>query len=277
MSRIATRFAQLKAEGRGALVTFLTGFDPDRETSLKILQGLPAAGADVIEIGVPFTDPMADGPSIQKAGQRGLKAGATVPGMLDLVRALRTTETDTPVVLMGYYNPILSYGVARFCADAAAAGVDGLIIVDVPPEEADEVEPHTRANGLDLIRLIAPTTDEARLPRVLGATTGFIYYVSITGITGTRSADYASLAPAVTALKRHTDLPVAIGFGIRTPEQAAIAATVADGAVVGTALVDTLAASLDAEGRAGPETVTRVLAQVAALAQAIRAARKKAA
>jgi tryptophan synthase alpha chain len=277
MSRIATRFARLKAEGRGALVTFLTGFDPDRATSLKILQGLPAAGADVIEIGVPFTDPMADGPSIQKAGQRGLKAGATVPGLLDLVRELRTTEQDTPVVLMGYYNPMLTYGVARFCADAAAAGVDGLIVVDVPPEEADEVEPHARAHGLDLIRLIAPTTDEARLPRVLGATTGFIYYVSITGITGTRSADYASLAPAVAALKRHTDLPVAIGFGIRTPEQAAIAASVADGAVVGTALVDTLAATLDAEGRATAETAPKVLAQVGGLAQAIRAARRVAA
>ncbi len=277
MSRIATRFAQLKAEGRGALVTFLTGFDPDRATSLQILQGLPAAGADVIEIGVPFTDPMADGPSIQRAGQRGLKAGATVAGVLDLVLALRATEQDTPVVLMGYYNPILAHGVARFCADAAAAGVDGLIIVDVPPEEADEVEPHARAHGLDLIRLIAPTTDEARLPRVLGATTGFIYYVSITGITGTRSADYGSLAPSVAALKRHTDLPVAIGFGIRSPEQAAIAAGVADGAVVGTALVDTLAASLDAEGRATPRTVPAVLDQVRGLAQAIRAGRKQAA
>jgi tryptophan synthase alpha chain len=277
MSRIAARFAALKAEGRGALVTFLTGFDPDRETSLKILAGLPAAGADVIEIGVPFTDPMADGPSIQKAGQRGLKAGATMAGVLDLVRALRATETDTPVVLMGYYNPILAYGVARFCADAAAAGVDGLIIVDVPPEEADEVEPDAKANGLDLIRLIAPTSDAARLPRILGATTGFIYYVSITGITGTRSADYASLAPAIRQLKQHTDLPVAIGFGIRTPEQAAIAATVADGAVVGTALVDTLAATLDAEGRATAETAPRVLAQVAGLAQAIRAAKKQAA
>lgn len=277
MSRIATRFAALKKEGRGALVTFLTGFDPDRATSLKILQGLPAAGADVIEIGVPFTDPMADGPSIQKAGLRGLKAGATVPGILDLVRELRATEKDTPVVLMGYYNPILVYGVARFCADAAAAGVDGLIIVDVPPEEADEVEPHTRANGLDLIRLIAPTTDEARLPRVLGATTGFIYYVAITGITGTRSADYASLAPAIAALKRHTDLPVAIGFGIRQPGQAAIAAKVADGAVVGTALVDTLASTLDEQGRATAETAPKVLAQVAELAQAIRAARKVAA
>ncbi|WP_372622428.1 tryptophan synthase subunit alpha [Falsiroseomonas sp.] len=277
MSRIAARFARLRAEGRGALVTFLTAFDPDRETSLAILRGLPAAGADVIEIGVPFTDPMADGPSVQKAGQRGLKAGATVAGILALVRALRTTEQDTPVVLMGYYNPLLAYGVTRFCADAAAAGVDGLIIVDVPPEEADEVEPHAAAHGLDLIRLIAPTTDEARLPRVLGATTGFIYYVSITGITGTRSADYASLAPAVAALKRHTDLPVAIGFGIRTPEQAAIAATVADGAVVGTALVDTLASTLDAEGRATAETAPKVLAQVAGLSAAIRAARKVAA
>ena len=276
MSRIATRFARLKAEGRGALVTFLTGFDPDRATSLDILRGLPAAGADVIEIGVPFTDPMADGPSIQKAGQRGLKAGATLAGVLDLVRALRATEKDTPVVLMGYYNPILSHGVARFCADAAAAGVDGLIIVDVPPEEADEVEPDARANGLDLIRLIAPTTDEARLPRVLGATTGFVYYVSITGITGTRSADYGALAPAIAQLKRHTDLPVAIGFGIRTPDQAAIAASVADGAVVGTALVDTLATTLDAEGRATAETAPRVLAQVAALAQAIRAVKKAA-
>jgi tryptophan synthase alpha chain len=277
MSRIATRFAQLKAEGRGALVTFLTGFDPDRATSLAILQGLPAAGADVIEIGVPFTDPMADGPSIQKAGQRGLKAGATLPGVLDLVREVRKGEQNTPIVLMGYYNPILAYGVARFCADAAAAGVDGLIIVDVPPEEADEVEPHARANGLDLIRLIAPTTDEARLPKVLGATTGFIYYVSITGITGTRSADYGSLAPAIAALKRHTDLPVAIGFGIRSGEQAAIAATVADGAVVGTALVDTLAATLDSEGRATADTTPKVLAQVAGLAQAIRGARKQAA
>jgi tryptophan synthase alpha chain len=277
MSRIATRFAQLKAEGRGALVTFLMGFDPDRATSLEILRGLPKAGVDVIEIGVAFTDPMADGPSIQRAGQRALKAGATVAGVLDLVRDLRKAENDTPVVLMGYYNPLLTYGVERFCADAAAAGVDGLIIVDVPPEEADEVDPHTRANGLDLIRLIAPTTDEARLPRVLGATTGFVYYVSITGITGTRSADYGSLAPAITALKRHTDLPVAIGFGIRSPEQAAIAASVADGAVVGTALVDTLAATLDAEGRATVETAPKVLAQIGGLAQAIRAARKQAA
>jgi tryptophan synthase alpha chain len=274
MSRIAARFATLRAEGRGALVTYLQAFDPDRATSLAILRGLPAAGADVIEIGVPFTDPMADGPSIQRAGLRALKAGATVAGVLDLVRDLRATERDTPVVLMGYYNPILAYGTARFCADAAAAGADGLIIVDVPPEEADEVEPHARAHGLDLIRLIAPTTDEARLPRVLGATTGFIYYVAITGITGTRSADYASLAGAIRALKRHTDLPVAIGFGIRRPDQAAEAARVADGAVVGTQLVDTLAASLDAEGRATPRTVDAVLAEVRGLGAAVRAARR---
>jgi tryptophan synthase alpha chain len=277
MSRIATRFAKLKAEGRGALVTYLQAFDPDRETALEIFRGLPAAGADIIEMGVPFTDPMADGPSIQRAGLRALKAGATVEGVLQMVREVREAEAETPIVLMGYYNPLLTYGVAKFCADAAAAGVDGLIIVDVPPEEADEVEPHTRANGLDLIRLIAPTTDEARLPRVLGATTGFIYYVAITGITGTRSADYASLAPAIARLRRHTDLPVAIGFGIRTPEQAAEAAGTADGAVVGTQLVDTLAASLDEDGRATPQTAGRVLDQVRGLAGAVRAARKVAA
>jgi tryptophan synthase alpha chain len=277
MSRIAARFAKLKAEGRGALVTYLQAFDPDRDTSVEIFRGLSAAGADVIEMGVPFTDPMADGPAIQRAGLRALKAGATVEGVLGVVREVRKAEAETPIVLMGYYNPLLTYGLARFCAEAAAAGVDGLIIVDVPPEEADEVEPHTRANGLDLIRLIAPTTDEARLPRVLGATTGFIYYVAITGITGTRSADYGSLAPAIARLKRHTDLPVAIGFGIRRPEQAAEAAGIADGAVVGTQLVDTLAASLDEDGRATPQTVQRVLDEVRGLAGAVRAARKVAA
>jgi tryptophan synthase alpha chain len=277
MSRISARFAKLKAEGRGALVTYLQAFDPDRETSLEIFRGLPAAGADVIEMGVPFTDPMADGPAIQRAGLRALKAGATVDGVLGVVREVRKAENETPIVLMGYYNPLLTYGLARFCAEAAAAGVDGLIIVDVPPEEADEVEPHTRANGLDLIRLIAPTTDEARLPRVLGATTGFIYYVAITGITGTRSADYASLAPAIARLRRHTELPVAIGFGIRRPEQAAEAAGIADGAVVGTQLVDTLAASLDEDGRATARTVERVLDEVRGLAGAVRAARKAAA
>ncbi|HWT10675.1 MAG TPA: tryptophan synthase subunit alpha [Roseomonas sp.] len=276
MSRIQARFAALKAEGRGALVTFLEGYDPDPATSLAILRGLPGAGADVIEIGVPFTDPMADGPSIQRGGLRALKAGATLPGVLALVRDFRKQDATTPIVLMGYYNPILSYGAERFCTDAAASGVDGLIVVDVPPEEADEIEPLTKANGLDLIRLIAPTTDDERLPRVLAATTGFVYYVSITGITGTRSASGADLSAAIPRIRRHTDLPVCIGFGIRTPEQAAEAARIADGAVVGTALVDTLAASLDAHGHASPDTVRKVLDQVRALSEAVRAAKQAA-
>jgi len=274
VSRIGTRFAQLRAESRGALVTFLEAYDPDPATSLAILRGLPGAGADVIEIGVPFTDPMADGPSIQRAGLRALRAGATLAGVLALVRDLRAEDAETPVVLMGYFNPILAYGVDRLCTDAAASGVDGLIIVDVPPEEADEIEPQARAAGLDLIRLIAPTTDDARLPRVLAASSGFVYYVSIAGITGTRSATAESIREAIPRLRRHTDLPVAIGFGIRTPQQAAAAASIADGAVVGTALVDTLAASLDEQGRARPDTVRKVLDRVRGLAEAVRAVRK---
>jgi tryptophan synthase alpha chain len=273
MSRIAARFAALKQAGRGALVTYLQAYDPDPATSLAILRGLPGAGADVIEIGVPFTDPMADGPSIQKAALRALKAGATLSRVLAMVRDFRHGNEATPIVLMGYYNPILSYGVERFCTDAAASGVDGLIVVDVPPEEADEIEPQAHAQGLDLIRLIAPTTDDARLPRVLAATSGFVYYVSITGITGTRSASTADLAAAIPRIRAHTDLPVCIGFGIRTPEQAAQAAGLADGAVVGTALVDTLAASLDEQGRARPDTVRLVLDQVRALAEAVQAGR----
>jgi len=269
MTRIADRFAALKRAGRGALVTYLQAYDPDPATSLAILRGLPGAGADVIELGMPFTDPMADGPSIQKAALRALKAGATLSRVLALVRDLRKQDAATPVVLMGYYNPILAYGVARFCTDAAASGVDGLIIVDVPPEEADEIEPHAKEQGLDLIRLVAPTTDGARLPRVLAATSGFVYYVSITGITGTRSATVEDLAAAVPRIRAHTALPVCIGFGIRTPAQAAAAARLADGAVVGTALVDTLAASLDEQDRARPDTVRQVLDQVRALAEAV--------
>ncbi len=272
MSRIAGRFAALKREGRRALITFLEGYDPDAATSLAILRGLPGAGADLIEIGVPFTDPMADGPSIQRGGLRALKAGATLAGVLALVRDFRAGDDATPVILMGYFNPILSYGIDRFCTDAAASGVDGLIVVDVPPEEADEIEPQAKANGLDLIRLIAPTTDEARLPRVLATTSGFVYYVAIAGITGTRSASAEQLRAAIPRLRRHTGLPLAIGFGIRTPEQAAAAARLADGAVVGTALVDTLAASLDAEGRAQPGTVRAVLDRVRGLAEAVRGA-----
>ncbi|MBJ7250610.1 MAG: tryptophan synthase subunit alpha [Acetobacteraceae bacterium] len=273
MPRIAARFAALRAEGRGAFIPFLEAFDPDRETSMTMLRGLSAAGADLIEIGVPFTDPMADGPTVQRAGQRGLKAGATLAGTLGMVREFRAQDQATPIILMGYYNPILSYGDA-FCADAAAAGVDGLIIVDVPPEEADEIEPAARAAGLDMIRLIAPTTDDARLTKVLAATTGFVYYVAITGITGTRSASSALLADAIPRIRRYTDLPIAIGFGVRTPEQAADAARIADGAVVGSALIETLAADLDEEGRARPGTAQKVLDQVKALASAVRSVKK---
>ncbi|GAA0585551.1 tryptophan synthase subunit alpha [Craurococcus roseus] len=275
MSRIAARFEALRREDRGALIPFFEAGDPDPETSRAILRGLPAAGADLIEVGLPFSDPMADGPSIQRSAQRALKAGADTEGALAMVRGFRAEDGDTPVVLMGYYNPVLSYGVERFCAAAASAGVDGLIIVDVPPEEADEVEPHTRAHGLDLIRLVAPTTDEARLPRVLAATSGFVYYVSITGITGTRSATSEQLAAAIPRIRRHTELPVAVGFGVRTPQQAAEAARVADAAVVGSALVDTIAASLDEHGRARPDTARLVLDQVRRLADAVRAARKE--
>jgi len=276
VSRIATRFAALKAEGRGAFMPFLEAYDPDPATSMAILRGFPGAGADLIEIGVPFTDPMADGPTVQRAGQRGLKAGATLAGTLAMVRDFRREDDATPLVLMGYYNPILSYGVERFCTDASASGVDGLIVVDVPPEEADEIAPAAKANNLDLIRLIAPTTDDARLPRVLAATSGFIYYVSIAGITGTRSATTEALSAAIPRVRAHTSLPIAIGFGIRTPEQAAEAVRLSDGAVVASALIDTLANSLDAEGRASPDTVRKVLDQVRGLAEAVRAARKAA-
>ena len=275
MSRIAARFEALKREGRAGFVTYLQAYDPDPACSMAILRGLPSAGADVVELGVPFSDPMADGPSIQKAAQRALKAGATLAGVLAMVRDFRAEDEETPVVLMGYLNPILSYGVPRFCCDAAASGVDGLIVVDLPPEEAEELAPHARDAGLDLIRLIAPTTDEARLPRVLAATTGFVYYVSIAGITGTRSATAEHLAEAVPRIRRHTDLPVAIGFGIRTPQQAAEAARLADAVVVGSALVDTLAAGLDEDGRARRETRRQVLDQVRALADAVREARQR--
>lgn len=275
--RIAARFARLRAEGRGALIPFVEAYDPDRETSMALLRGMPAAGADLIEIGVPFTDPAADGPIIQLAGQRALKAGGSLEGALDMVREFRGEEADTPIVLMGYLNPILAYGPERFCQDAARVGVDGVIVVDMPPEEADELAPYLQAAGLDLVRLVSPTTDDARLPRVLGEAGGFVYYVAIAGITGTRSATAEDLARAVPRVRAHTGLPIAIGFGVRTPEQVAQAVQVADGAVVASALIDTLASTLDGEGRAGPDTVRRVLDQVRDLAEATRGARAAAA
>ena len=274
MSRIAARFASLAAEGRGALIPFLEAYDPDEATSAAILHGMPGAGADLIEIGMPFTDPMADGPTIQAAGLRGLAAGATLARTLALVAGFRTADADTPVILMGYLNPILSYGAERFCADAAQAGVDGLIVVDLPSEEADWLSGAASANGLDIIRLVAPTTDDARLPQVLTGSSGFVYYVSIAGITGTRTATAEHLAAAIPRVRRATDLPVAIGFGIRTPAQAAEAVRVADAVVVASALIDTLAASLDAQGRPAPDSARRVLEQVRALADGVRGARR---
>jgi tryptophan synthase alpha chain len=273
VSRIAARFAELRREGRGALIPFVEAYDPDRAAGMALLSGLPAAGADLIEVGVPFTDPMADGPTIQLAGKRALAAGATLAGALGMVRDFRETDRDTPVVVMGYLNPILAYGPERFCADAARFGVDGLIVVDLPSEETDLLAGAAAENGLDIIRLVAPTTDDARLAKVLEGSAGFVYYVSITGVTGTRTASSAELAAAIPRIRRVTDLPIAVGFGVRSPEQAAAVVQVADAAVVASALIDTLAANLDEAGRAGPEAVGRVLDQVRALAAGVRSAR----
>nr|WP_210265682.1 tryptophan synthase subunit alpha [Bradyrhizobium aeschynomenes] len=270
------RFAQLKTEGRPAFVTFVMGGDPDPETSLAIVKALPQAGADIIEIGMPFTDPMADGPSIQAAGLRALKAGMTLKKTLGLVRSFRESDADTPIVLMGYYNPIYIYGVDKFLDDAKSAGVDGLIIVDLPPEEDTELCIPALKAGLNFIRLATPTTDDKRLPAVLANTSGFVYYVSITGITGAAAADSSAVGAAVARIKRHTALPVCVGFGIRTPETARAIAANADGAVVGTALVDALKASLDAEGRATPKTVSAVADLAAALARGVRGAQQAA-
>ncbi len=270
MSRIAARFAELKHAGRGALIPFLEAYDPDLATSEAILRGMPEAGADLIEIGMPFTDPMADGPTIQLAGRRALAAGATLRGTLGMVQRFRERDNNTPVVLMGYLNPLLAYGIADFCADAAASGVDGLIVVDLPSEEADWLAGPAAAHALDIVRLVAPTTDAARLPDVLRGASGFVYYVSIAGITGTRTASATELAAALPRIRAATDLPVAVGFGVRTPAQAAEAARIADAAVVASALIDTLAASLH-QGDAQPDTARRVLAQVRELAAAIRA------
>jgi tryptophan synthase alpha chain len=275
VSRIAHRFEELKQAGRAGLVTYLTGGDPDADSFARILAGLPEAGADLIEIGMPFSDPMADGPAIQAAGLRALKAGMTLTGVLAIVRGFRAKDDATPVVLMGYYNPIYRYGVARFLADAKAAGVDGLIVVDLPPEHDDELCLPAQKAGIDFIRLATPTTDDKRLPKVLTNSAGFIYYVSIAGITGTKSAATEAVTAAVARLKRHTSLPVAVGFGIRTPAQAQEIARVADAAVVGSALVERIAASLGPDGKARPDLITAVLGDVRALAQGVRSARHK--
>ena len=275
-TRIDARFAKLKKQGRSAFITFLMAGDPDPETSLAIIKALPKAGADIIEIGMPFTDPMADGPAIQAAGLRALNAGMTLRKTLDLVRGFRKDEAATPLVLMGYYNPIYIYGVDKFLAAAKSAGVDGLIIVDLPPEEDSELCLPAMKAGLNFIRLATPTTDDKRLPAVLANTSGFVYYVSITGITGSASAETAVVGEAVARIQRHTKLPVCVGFGIRTPEAARGIAQHADGAVVGTALVDALRASLYAEGRATAGTVDAVADLVAALAQGVRGAKQAA-
>jgi len=275
-TRIDARFAQLKKERRSAFVTFLMAGDPDPVTSLAILKAMPSAGADVIEIGMPFTDPMADGPSIQAAGLRALKAGMTLKKTLQMVRDFRRDDDTTPLVLMGYYNPIYIYGVDRFLADAKSAGVDGLIIVDLPPEEDTELCLPALKAGLNFIRLATPTTDDKRLPAVLANTSGFVYYVSITGITGAAAANAKAVAEAVARIKRHTSLPVCAGFGIRTPEAAQAIAERADGAVVGTALVDALRGSLDPDGRATVRTVNTVASLAASLAQGVKGARQAA-
>ncbi len=272
MSRIDQRFADLRARRRAGLVTFVMAGDPDPATSLALLKALPAAGADVMEIGMPFSDPMADGPAIQAAGLRALRAGMTLRGVLNLVAEFRKHDADTPIVLMGYYNPIYVYGVEKFLADARAAGADGMIVVDLPPEEDEELcLPALRA-GLSFIRLATPTTDDARLPAVLANTSGFVYYVSITGVTGAGKPDYSRVASAVARIKGHTSLPVAVGFGVKNAAAAAEIARNADAVVVGSALIDALAGTLDAQGRGGAAAIGAVTRLVGELAQGVASA-----
>ena len=271
-TRLDNTFKQLGESDSKAFVAFVSAGDPDPVTSLKIMHGLPTAGADIIELGMPFTDPMADGPSIQASSQRALKAGMTLKGTLDMVRQFRTDNDETPIVLMGYYNPVYIYGVDAFIHDAKQAGVDGLIIVDLPPEEDEELCIPALNAGLNFIRLATPTTDDARLPEVLANTSGFVYYVSITGITGSASPEQNVVEEAVARIKRHTDLPVAVGFGVRTAEQAEAIASVADGAVVGSALVDVIAESLDSQGLTSAKTVTETLKKAQELADGVKRA-----
>jgi tryptophan synthase alpha chain len=275
--RLSTRFATCKAQGRAALITFVTAGDPDVAATPAILDALVAGGADIIELGMPFTDPMADGPAIQASSQRALKAGATMKKTLSLVREFRQGDNDTPIVLMGYYNPIYHMGVEKFLAAAVEAGVDGLIVVDLPPEEDDELCVPAMEAGLNFIRLATPTTDDERLPAVLAHTSGFVYYVSINGITGSASPEARNVASAVARIKRHTSLPVAVGFGIKTPEQAADIARAADGAVIGSAIVSEIADELDANGKLKAGGAGRVLAVVRRLADGVHQARAAAA
>jgi tryptophan synthase alpha chain len=272
--RLAARFNRCRDEGRAALVTYVMAGDPDPETSLQILSALPKAGADIVEFGLPFTDPMADGPAIQASGLRALKAGQTTVKTLDLVRRLREGDPDTPVILMGYFNPIYVHGVERFLTDAKAAGADGFIVVDLPPEMDEEFCLPALAAGFAFIRLATPTTDDKRLPTVLRNTAGFVYYVSITGVTGTATPDFGRVAEAVSRIKRHTELPVVVGFGVKTGEHAAAVAQGADGVVVGSAIVDAVARSLDGEGRATDKTVPAVTALVGELAAGVRSSPK---
>ena len=269
--RLSTRFAACAAQGRAALVTFVTAGDPDLATSAEILAALPGAGADVIEIGMPFTDPMADGPAIQRGNLRSLAAGTTLRKVLAMVKAFREADDATPIVLMGYFNPILSFGPEHFAVEAKAAGIDGCIVVDLPPEEGDELAPALSAHGLHLVRLATPTTDARRLPAVLNGASGFLYYVAVAGVTGAGSAAATDVAEAVARLKAATNLPIAVGFGVRTPEQAAAIAVHADAVVVGSAIVDAIGAAAEARANDIP---ARVSAQVAALAQAVRTARQ---
>jgi len=273
-TRIEKRFAALKKESRAALVTFTMAGDPDYDTSLAIAKALPKAGADMIELGMPFTDPMADGPAIQAAGLRALKSGQRMTRTLQLVREFRKEDKETPIVLMGYYNPIYIYGNEHFLVDAKAAGVDGLIVVDLPPEEDEELCLPALKTGMNFIRLATPTTDDKRLPKVLTNTSGFVYYVSITGITGAAAPDTARVTAAVARIKRHTKLPVAVGFGVKTAEHARAIAEGADGVVVGSALVAALKQSLDGNSKAGSGTVKAVTGLVSALAQGVHAARR---
>ena len=267
--RIDRRFAALKAENRAGFVTYVMAGDPDAATTLSVLKGLPGAGADLIELGFPFSDPMAEGPTIQRAAQRGLRSGMTLQGTLDLVAAFREGDADTPIILMGYLNPVLNRGFESFAAAAARAGVDGLIIVDCPPEEADPLSDALEAEGVALIRLAAPTTDDARLPAVIRRTSGFVYYVSVAGVTGVKSADAGEVAVAVTRLRNASGLPVAVGFGIRTPDQAAAVARVADAAVVGSALVD----EIESAAQLNENVTEKVLLKASQLAKAVRSAR----